>query len=96
MALDVVSNLENKGYARAACNRVLILIRYAFNQAIKWRVLQKNFDNPTEGIPFYAQNRCQRFLSDKELEAVNRYIRRQQPDRSSDNPVASTDRCETQ
>lgn len=77
--LDQVSQLEvvefhhamrAKGYALATCNRMLVLMRYMFNLAKKWKVPGADF-NPTIGVPMYeANNARERYLTAEETQRL--------------------------
>ena len=57
----------NKGFAAGTCNRWLILMRYIFNCAIRWEVLEPN-KNPTSGVDLLADNGArERYLSKQEV-----------------------------
>lgn len=61
-------------HAPASCNRLLILLRYMFNLAIKWESpgLEKN---PTSGIPLLEENnKRERFLRKEEVETIYKAI----------------------
>lgn len=53
-------------YALATCNRMVILMRYMFNLAKKWKVPGAG-ENPTAGVKLYECNNArERFLSQEE------------------------------
>lgn len=57
-------------YKPGSINRVIILLRYIFNLAIKWEV-HGVFRNPTAGIPLLKENnQVERFLSAEEAKAL--------------------------
>ncbi len=67
---DDVMNIHRKrresGGAPASANRLLILLRYIFNLAIRWDVSGVT-KNPTLGIPQFAENNNrERYLSNEE------------------------------
>ena len=63
-----------KGLAKATCNRLLILLRYMFNLAKKWKVAGSQ-ENPTLGVPLYeANNARERFLSPEETQRLKAAI----------------------
>jgi len=79
--LALVQKRIGDGAAAGSVNRVVILLRYMFNQAIRWETAGVKA-NPTKDIPLLKlNNQRQRFLSSEEaarlLEAV----------RQSNNPV---------
>ena len=57
-------------YKPGSINRVIILLRYMFNLAIKWEI-EGVFRNPTAGIPLLKENnQVERFLSAEEAKAL--------------------------
>lgn len=67
--VDVISlhnGLHQQGYAAGTVNKILILIRYIFNCAIRWEVLPTG-QNPAHGIePFPDNGARERYLSQEE------------------------------
>ena len=62
--------MRAKGYALATCNRMLVLMRYMFNLAKKWKVPGADF-NPTIGVPMYeANNARERYLTAEETQRL--------------------------
>jgi integrase len=69
---DVVQLINDKlpDYKPGSINRVIILLRYMFNLAIKWEV-EGVSRNPTAGIPLLKENnQVERFLSAEEAKAL--------------------------
>ena len=69
---DVVQLINDKlpDYKPGSINRVIILLRYMFNLAIKWEV-EGVSRNPTAGIPLLKENnQVERFLSVEEAKAL--------------------------
>ena len=65
---DVISLITNhrKTHAPGSCNRLTILLRYAFNLAIRWEVSGIT-KNPTAGYPLMEENnKLERFLTQEE------------------------------
>lgn len=59
--------LRSNGYAPATADRVIILIRYIFNLAIKWDFLAKG-TNPAQDFDFFRENNArERFLEKEEV-----------------------------
>lgn len=57
---------KNEGAAPGSANRLLILMRYMFNLAVKWQVVGIK-TNPTKGVPLYIENnKMERYLSKEE------------------------------
>ena len=46
---DLVNKLREKSYAVGTINRVLVILRYLFNLARKWKVVA-DLDNPASGL----------------------------------------------
>ena len=72
--LALVQKRIGDGASAGSVNRVVILVRFLFNQAMRWGVVGVT-SNPTKDIPLLKlNNHRQRFLSDQEaqrlLEAV--------------------------
>jgi len=62
--------MRAKGYALATCNRMLVLMRYMYNLAKKWKIPGADF-NPTVGVPMYeANNARERYLSAEETQRL--------------------------
>ena len=62
--------MRAKGYALATCNRMLVLLRYMFNLAKKWKLPGADF-NPTIGVPMYeANNARERYLTAEETQRL--------------------------
>jgi integrase len=80
--IDFHHGLHQKGYKPGTCNRSLILLRYAFNLAIKWEVpgIQKN---PTKDVPLFddQEGRRDRFLTQEETQRLFEAVTK------SDNPL---------
>lgn len=69
---DVVQLINDQlpTYKPGSINRVIILLRYMFNLAIKWEV-EGVFRNPTAEIPLLKENnQVERFLSTEEAKAL--------------------------
>ena len=69
---DVVQLINDQlpDYKPGSINRVIILLRYMFNLAIKWEI-EGVFRNPTAGIPLLKENnQVERFLSAEEAKAL--------------------------
>lgn len=69
--IDFHHGLRNKGYKPGTCNRSLVLLRYAFNLAIRWEVpgIQKN---PTKDVPLLndQEGKKERYLTKEETERL--------------------------
>lgn len=62
---DVMQRMRDKGYASGTVNRVLILIRFIFNLARKWKIAGVK-ENPTFGLNTAPDVQRDRFLSAEE------------------------------
>jgi integrase len=67
---ELMRSMRANGYAAGTCNRVLVLLRYAFNLGRKWKTPGAN-ENPTTGIATAPAVSCERFLT---AEEANRLI----------------------
>ena len=70
---EVLKRMKDRGKASGTCNRVLILLRYAFNLARKWKVPGAR-ENPTAGLVTAPQVNCDRFLSREEAKRLIGFI----------------------
>ena len=63
--------LKAKGYKPGTCNRSLILLRYAFNLAIRWEIPGIKA-NPTKDVPLFDdhEGKRDRFLSQEETQRL--------------------------
>ncbi|MGE0564675.1 MAG: tyrosine-type recombinase/integrase [Pseudolabrys sp.] len=65
----LVGQMRNKGYAGGTSNRVVVILRYLFNLAIKWKV-PGVAANPTAGIEMGSEVQRNRFLSKDETQRL--------------------------
>ena len=73
--------LRKKGYAPGTCNRSLILVRYAFNLAIKWEIPGVKA-NPSKDVPLFEDHaKKERYLSQEETQRLYESVQQ------SDNPM---------
>jgi integrase len=65
--IDFHHGLKAKGYKPGTCNRSLVLLRYAFNMAIRWEIPGIKV-NPTKDVPLFDDHdgKRDRFLSPEE------------------------------
>ncbi len=74
---DAISNLINRmredGYASGTMNRVIVILRYIYNLARKWKV-PGVIDNPAAGLSAGPDVRRNRFVTEEEAEALVRSI----------------------
>jgi integrase len=68
---DFHHGLHAKGYKPGTCNRSLILLRYAFNLAIRWEIPGVK-TNPTKDVPLLndQEGKKERYLSKEETEGL--------------------------
>ncbi|WIJ24031.1 tyrosine-type recombinase/integrase [Devosia sp. RR2S18] len=59
-----------KGYAAGTTNRIVILLRYIFNLARKWKITGVAVDNPTAPLQLAPDIHRERFLSAEETRRV--------------------------
>lgn len=80
--IDLHHGLKAKGYKPGTCNRSLILLRYAFNLAIRWEIPGITA-NPTKDVPLFDDFAGQRdrFLSQEETHRLFDAVQQ------SDNPM---------
>lgn len=69
--IDFHHGLHAKGYKPGTCNRSLILLRYAFNLAIKWEIPGVK-TNPTKDVPLLndQEGKKERYLNREETERL--------------------------
>jgi integrase len=65
----LINDMRAKGYAGGTTNRVLVLLRYAFNLARKWNVPGASM-NPTAGLSTVPEVHRQRFLTPEEAQRL--------------------------
>ena len=59
--------VKEKGYAAGTCNRMLVLMKFIYNCAIRWDVLPAT-GNPGKGVePFEDNGARERYLTEKEV-----------------------------
>ena len=74
-AARLVHAMRTKNYAVGTCNRVLVLLRYAFTLAIRWREPGITY-NPVKELPNFKQdNKVERFLSSDEASKLMNCVR---------------------
>lgn len=66
--------MKTKGYALGMCNRALVLLKYIFNLALKWKIPGVE-SNPAKEVKLYAPNNArERFLSAEEVQRLRQAI----------------------
>lgn len=68
-AAELLHSIQQRGYAPGTVNRVLVLLRYAFNLAKKWSIPGLG-PNPTGGLKTLPDVCRDRFLSDAEAQRL--------------------------
>ena len=58
--------MRSDNYAPGTISRVVVILRFLFNLARKWKVL-KGYDNPAAGIPVPPDVQRNRFLDKNEI-----------------------------
>jgi integrase len=69
MIAELLQQMRDKGYATGTTNRVLILLRYIFNLARKWKVPGVR-ENPTFGLSTAPDVQRERFLTPEETQRL--------------------------
>ena len=64
-------HLKQQGYAAGTCNRILVLLKFVFNCAIRWDALPSGSVNPCVGVtPFADHGGRERYLTDEEVKRL--------------------------
>jgi integrase len=66
---DLINCMRADGYASGTINRVIVILRYIYNLARKWKV-PGNWDNPASGLSAGPDVQRNRFLSEQEAESL--------------------------
>jgi integrase len=70
---DLINCMREDGYASGTMNRVIVILRYIYNLARKWKV-PGGLENPAAGLTAGPDVQRNRFLSEEEAEALVRAI----------------------
>ncbi|HET7849305.1 MAG TPA: tyrosine-type recombinase/integrase [Pseudolabrys sp.] len=70
---QLVNRMREEGYAPGTMNRVIVILRYMFNLARKWKV-PGVLDNPAAGLTAGPDVQRNRFLTEHEAETLVRAI----------------------
>ena len=70
---DLINRMREDGYASGTMNRVIVILRYIYNLARKWKV-PCVIDNPAAGLSAGPDVQRNRFLTEEEAEALVRSI----------------------
>jgi integrase len=66
---DLINRMREDGYASGTMNRVIVILRYIYNLARKWKV-PGVIDNPAAGLSAGPDVQRNRFLTEEEAEAL--------------------------
>jgi len=70
---DLINRMRGDGYAPGTMNRVIVILRYLYNLARKWKVAGVS-DNPAAGLSAGPDVQRNRFLTEEEAENLMRAI----------------------
>ena len=70
---DLINRMREDGYAPGTMNRVIVIMRYMFNLARKWK-LPGVSENPAAGLSAGPDVQRNRFLTEEEAEALVRSL----------------------
>src|SRR6478736_9545855 len=71
---DLINGMRADGYASGTINRVIVILRYIYNLARKWKV-PGGSENPAAGLRVGPDVQRNRFLSELEAEALVRSMK---------------------
>lgn len=66
---DIVNSMRKNGYAAGTINRAVVILRYIYNLASKWKVPGSG-DNPASGLTAGPEVQRNRFLTETEAKAL--------------------------
>jgi integrase len=66
---ELINRMREDGYASGTINRVIVILRYIYNLARKWKV-PGGADNPAAGLSAGPEVQRNRFLTEEEAEAL--------------------------
>jgi integrase len=67
--IDLIARMQREGYAAGTSNRVVMILRYLYNLAAKWKISGVE-QNPTRGIEMGREAQRNRFLSRQEAQEL--------------------------
>lgn len=73
---QAISDMRDKAYSPSTCNRVLVMLRYGFRLALRWRVDGVSRNPAADLIPLAADNRIERYLTPEQSNALFDNLRR--------------------
>ena len=89
---DLINGMREDGYASGTMNRVIVILRYIYNLARKWKVPGVT-ENPAAGLIAGPDVQRNRFLTEEEAEALVRsHPPRRKPDGRARDHAAAADR----
>jgi hypothetical protein len=71
--LELISCMRTDGYASGTMNRVIVIVRYIYNLARKWKI-PGGLENPAAGLSAGPDVQRSRFLTEDEANALVRSI----------------------
>lgn len=80
---QAISDMREADYSPSTCNRFLVLMRYGFRLALRWRIDGVSRNPAADLIPLAADNRIERYLTPEQSTALFESVRR------SPNPMLS-------
>ena len=72
--VELLTNMRGEGYAPGTIARVVVLLRFAFNLARKWKIFECQ-DNPASSIPVPADVQRNQFLDKTEIAKLVEVLR---------------------
>jgi|SRR5215831_19068021 integrase len=73
IVFDLINSMRADGYASGTMNRVIVILRYIYNLARKWKV-PGGLENPATGLSGGPEVQRNRFLTEDEANALVRSI----------------------
>lgn len=73
LVFNLIEHMRGEGYASGTINRVIVIVRYIYNLARKWKV-PGGAENPAAGLSAGPEVQRNRFLTEQEAEALVRFI----------------------
>lgn len=73
--IELMYSMKDQGYALSSINKIVIVMRYMYNLAKKWRVSGSEH-NPIEGIKMFTANSRDRYLTPEETKHLYDAIHR--------------------
>jgi site-specific recombinase XerD len=70
-----VNQMRTQGYAPGTCNRALVLLRYGFTLALRWKVAGIDSNPVTEIKNLRDDNKLERFLTNEQMSSLMAAVR---------------------